>query len=60
MRISGVLLVVGGWVLAVAGLLLTTSTFMRGIFACAGIAVSLVAIFGVLNQYYLARAIWKR
>ena len=60
MKITGVLLTVGGWALAVAGLLLTSSTFMRGIFALAGIALSLVGILGVLNPYYLARAIWKR
>ena len=60
MRLLGVGLALGGWALAVAGLFITESTLGRGIFAGMGIAVSLGGIFGVLNAYFLERAIWKR
>ena len=60
MRITGLGIILAGWVLAVAGLFLTTSNMGRAIIACAGIAVSLYGSLGVLNGYYLARANWKR
>jgi hypothetical protein len=60
MRLIGVLTVVGGWIVTIAGLLLTTSNLARGIAACAGIGLSLFGIFGILNKYYLEQAIWKR
>ncbi len=60
MRLIGVLVVIGGWVITVGGLLVTSSNLARLIFACAGIGVSVYGILGVLNQYYLARAIWKK
>lgn len=60
MRLVGVAIVLAGWVLTVGGLLMTSSNLARLLIACAGIGVSLFGIFGVLNQYYLARAIWKK
>ena len=60
MRLVGVLVVLGGWAITVAGLLMTTSNMARAIIACAGIGVSVFGILGVLNSYYLARAIWKK
>ena len=60
MRLIGWALVLGGWLLAVAGLLITPSVAGRLIFACVGIAVTLVGSLGVLNGYYLERAIWKK
>lgn len=60
MRIAGLALVLGGWVLAMSGLFITTSNMGRGLFACAGIAVSVFGNLGVLNKYYLDRAIWKK
>ncbi|HTL71170.1 MAG TPA: hypothetical protein VL404_07770 [Candidatus Eisenbacteria bacterium] len=60
MRFVGILVVLAGWVVTMAGLIATTSTLSRGLFACAGIAVSLFGIFGILNQYYLGRALWKK
>ena len=60
MRIAGLACALGGWLLAVGGLLITTSTTVRGVLACLGIALSLYGSLGVLNGYYLARAIWKK
>ena len=60
MRLIGVACVMGGWVLAVAGLFLTASNTGRILIACAGIALSLCGSLGILNGYYLERAIWKK
>ena len=60
MRLVGILIVLAGWAISVGGLLLTSSVGARGIIACVGIGVSIFGILGVLNQYYLARAIWKK
>jgi hypothetical protein len=60
MRLVGLGLVLGGWVLAVGGLFITSSNAGRAVIACVGIAVSLAGSLGVLNNYYLARANWKR
>jgi len=60
MRLAGLALVLGGWVLAVGGLFITTSNIGRALIACAGIGVSLFGNLGVLNSYYLARANWKQ
>ena len=60
MRLVGLLIIVGGWLLAVSGLFLTSSNNGRLLFAVGGICVSLFGIFGILNQHYLARAIWKK
>ena len=60
MRLVGVGMVLAGWAIAVAGLFLTSTNLGRLLFASGGILVSLFGILGVLNQYYLARAIWKK
>ena len=60
MRLIGVLIILGGWAITVTGLLMTPSNMARAIIACVGIGVSIFGILGVLNQYYLARAIWKK
>ncbi len=60
MRLIGVLVVVGGWVITIGGLLMTSSNMARAIIACVGIGVSVFGILSVLNSYYLARAIWKK
>ena len=60
MKVLGVLCAIGGWLVAVGGLLVTSSTMVRGVLACLGIALSLYGSLGVLNGYYLARAIWKK
>ena len=60
MKLVGVACTIGGWLLALAGLFITSSTVGRGIIACFGIALSLFGSLGVLNGYYLERAIWKK
>ena len=60
MRVLGLLCVLAGWLVAVGGLLITSSTMVRGVLACLGIALSLYGSLGVLNGYYLERAIWKK
>ena len=60
MRLLGLLFIVGGWLIATAGLFVTTSNFARIWFAIGGILVSIYGILGILNQYYLSRAIWKK
>ena len=60
MRLIGLLFTVGGWLVAVGGLLVTSSVGARMLIACVGIALSLYGSLGVLNGYYLERAIWKK
>ncbi len=60
MRLIGVLCVLGGWAVAVSGLFLTASAGGRILVACIGIAISLYGSLGILNGYYLERAIWKK
>ncbi len=60
MRLTGLLINIGGWVIAMSGLFLTQSNGVRMVFALVGIGVSLFGILGVLNKHYLERAIWKQ
>ena len=60
MRLIGIACLLGGWAIAVGGLLITSSIGGRLLFAVAGIALSLYGSLGVLNGYYLERAIWKK
>ena len=60
MRLVGLACIVGGWLLAVSGLFITSSNGGRIVMACLGIALTLYGKFGVLNRYYLERAIWKK
>lgn len=60
MRLIGVAVIVGGWLITIGGLVMTPSTLSRAICATVGIGVSLFGILGVLNSYYLARALWKK
>jgi hypothetical protein len=60
MRIAGLLINIAGWLIAMSGLFLTQSNSVRIILACVGIGVSLFGILGVLNKFYLDRAIWKQ
>ena len=60
MRVIGLACTIGGWLLAVAGLLITSSTGGRIVIACLGITLALYGSLGVLNGYYVERAIWKK
>ncbi|MGH9453615.1 MAG: hypothetical protein ACRD2O_06550 [Terriglobia bacterium] len=60
MKFLGLVMAVVGWLLTVAGILITSSTSGRMIFCLAGIAICLVGILKVLNGGYLKRAIWKQ
>jgi hypothetical protein len=60
MKLAGVLIAVLGWLLAVAGLLVTTSNGGRLAFCLVGIGVSLFAILSILNQAHQKEAVWKR
>ena len=60
MRLLGVAVIIGGWLITMAGLLMTPSNLSRAICASVGIGVSIFGILSVLNRYYLARAIWKK
>ena len=60
MRLLGIACVLGGWAVAMSGLFLTTAATGRILMAVLGIGVSLYGSLGILNGYYLERAIWKR
>jgi len=55
-----VLCLVAGWAVAVGGLFITSATTGRTLIACLGIGISLFGSLGILNGYYLERAIWKK
>jgi hypothetical protein len=60
MRLAGIVVNLLGWTIAMSGLFVSQSNGVRIGFALAGIGVSLFAIFGLINGYYLKNAIWKR
>jgi len=60
MRLVGVLVILAGWLVAMSGLFFSTANGVRIAFALAGIGISLYGMLGVLNGYYVERAIWKK
>ena len=60
MKPIGIACLLGGWLLAVSGLFITASTGGRIVIACLGIALSLSGSLGLLNGYYVERALWKK
>jgi hypothetical protein len=60
MRIAGVGIIIAGWLVAMSSLFLTQLNGVRIVLICVGIAVSLFGNLGVVNKYYLDRAIWKK
>ena len=60
MRLLGMGCTLGGWLVAIAGLFISASVGARVVFICLGIAVSLYGSLGLLNGYYLERAVWKK
>lgn len=60
MRIVGLAVIVAGWLVAMAGLFVSSSNIVRALMAGAGIAISVYGNLGILNSYYLQRAMWKK
>jgi hypothetical protein len=60
MKLAGIVAIFVGFLIAVASLGMTPSMAGRLVMVLAGIAVSLVGLFGVLNRAYLKDAIWKK
>ena len=58
MKILGLILLLGGWLIAVAGLLVTDSTGVRMIMALVGFGTAIAGLM-TLNKGYLAHTIWK-
>ena len=58
MKILGLILLLGGWLIAVAGLLVTDSTGVRMIMALVGFGTAISGLM-TLNKGHLEHAIWK-
>ena len=58
MRLFALGLVVGGWMVAVGGLLATDAMAVRMVVALAGLGTSLGGI-AALNTTYIENALWK-
>ena len=58
MKIMGFLLLLGGWIIAVAGLLVTDATGVRMILALVGFGTTIAGLLTV-NKTHLEHAIWK-
>ena len=60
MLIAGIIVTLLGFLLSVLSLGIASGVGARLIIVLAGMIVSLVGIIGVLNPYYLKKAIWRR
>jgi hypothetical protein len=60
MKVVGLLLAFGGWLLPVFGLALTGSTAFRLVLCLVGVTLCVVGILGFLNPAYVRSAVWKR
>ena len=58
MKVFALMVLVGGWMIAVGGLLMTGSTAIRGAMALAGLATSVAGVMA-LNRTHLENAPWK-
>ena len=58
MKIMGLILLLGGWMIAVAGLLVTDSTGVRMVMALVGFGTAITGLMTV-NKAHLEHAIWK-
>ncbi|MGZ4789647.1 MAG: hypothetical protein ACXVZX_14110 [Terriglobales bacterium] len=59
MKLMGLLLVIAGWIISIAAILISQSNGVRLGLVSLGIAVSIFGILGVLNPAYLKHAVWK-
>ncbi len=60
MIVVGIVVTLLGFVISVASLGITSSVGGRLALVLIGIALSLVGIMGILNRYYLSRAVWRK
>jgi hypothetical protein len=60
MKLIGLLVTIGGWLLAVSGVIITGSLAGRFVFAIVGIGVCLLGILGLLDGAHVKEAVWKR
>ena len=58
MKFMGLILLIGGWIIAVAGLLVTDSTGVRMIMALVGFGTAIAGLMTV-NKGHTEHAIWK-
>ena len=58
MKIMGLILLLGGWIIAVAGLLVTEATGVRMILALVGFGTAIAGLLTV-NKAHMEHAIWK-
>ena len=59
MRMMGLLLLIGGWIIAVAGLLITDAMGVRMIMALVGFGTAVAGLMTV-NKSHTEHAIWKK
>ncbi len=60
MMIAGILITVVGFLVSLSSLPLSNSVGGRMSIVLAGIVISLVGIFGLINRAYLRNANWRR
>lgn len=58
MKMMGLILLLGGWLIAIAGLLVTDSTGIRMVIALVGFGTAISGLM-TLNKGHLEHAIWK-
>ncbi len=58
MKIMGLILLLGGWIIAVAGLLVTDAVGVRMVMALVGFGTAISGLM-TLNKGHLEHAIWK-
>jgi uncharacterized membrane protein YgaE (UPF0421/DUF939 family) len=59
MKLMGLLLVIAGWLISLAAILISQSNGARLGLVSLGIAISVFGILGVLNPAYVKHALWK-
>lgn len=60
MKLLAIVVALLGWLLPLAGLVLTGSNTIRLALSLLGIGMCIFAILGMLNRAYLKHAIWKQ
>lgn len=59
MKLMGTLLVIAGWLVSIAAILISQSNGVRLGLVSLGIVISIFGILGVLNPAYMKHAPWK-